>query len=557
MGDHPAAAVNQALAALQRGEPQRAERLLQDALKTSPKELDALITLGAIYGQQGRFQDAAAQFERAAQAHPDSADAHYNLGLALAHLGSRERALDGYRAALVANPRHLNAHNNLAAELMMLERWDEAQTCLTRALAIAPGNPQLLSKLGVALKESGRLDEAIDTLREAARIQPNDPAIRANLGLALRHAHRLDDAIASFRQALAFDPRFAGHHNHLGLALSEVGQLDAAVESLRRALTLDPNSAEFRENLGLILLLKGEFREGWAQYDSRNKVRRSEAQRSTIDAPFWKGEPLAGMRILVRAEQGLGDTLQFVRYLPMLVDAGAAVTFEVQPKLAPILKPFSKSIAIVPGCDARDTLDFQSNLLSLPGGFGTDLSNIPCNVPYLSADDSLVSHWRGIIGADGFKVGICWQGNPNYKGDRVRSIPLREFGPLADIPGIRLISLQKRPGDEQIASVPFADRIEVLGDNFDERGGAFMDSAAVMMSLDLVVTSDTSIAHLAGALARPLYVALPLVPDWRWLIDRDDSPWYPTARLFRQERARDWAGVFARIAAEVRGAGHG
>jgi len=350
------------------------------------------------------------------------------------------------------------------------------------------------------------------------------------------------------------DPSRARYHSDLALALSDIGRLDDAIACARVAVAIDPAARDLRRNLGMLLLLKGQYQEGWEEYDHASEAWCANAALPKVDAALWQGEPLAGKSILVRAEQGLGDILQFARYVPVLADMKAMVTFAVPPKLVAILQEISKSAVVAPKAQCCGHFDFQCALLSLPRRLGSDPSNIPGRVPYLSADASCVTHWRHSIGVHGFKIGICWRGNPSYHGDRARSIALREFAPLAQNPQVRLISLQKRPGDAQISEVAFGRSIETLGENFDEDAGAFVDSAAVMMCLDLVVTSDTAIAHLAGALARPLCIALRRVPDWRWRMEREDCPYYPTARLFRQEREGDWADVFARIAALVRSA---
>jgi hypothetical protein len=324
-----------------------------------------------------------------------------------------------------------------------------------------------------------------------------------------------------------------------------------AIETLRTAIRVSPEREDIRGNLGMVLLLTGNLREGWAEYQFRSDLRRYQADRPAIAAPRWQGEPLAGKRILVYAEQGLGDTLQFVRYLPLVVELGAEVTFEVQPTLIPVLQSFADTVDIVARYDGTATFDYQSPLLSLPHWLGTTLATIPDKVPYLFVEEARIARWRERIGSHGLKVGIAWQGTPTFVGDRGRSIPLGMFAPLAAIPDVRLISLQKHPGAEQIVAVPFGSRIETPLNADDLAPDALLDTAAVMMNCDLIISSCTMIAHLAGALARPLYVALRRVPDWRWLMDRDDSPWYPTARLFRQQREGDWADVFARIGAAV------
>lgn len=553
MRDNSSNAISDALTALQRGKHARAERLLRDVIASDPRHVPALMILGTLYGQRGRSDQAAAQFERVIALHPDNADAHYNLGAALADRGSKERALDCYRAALAAEPGHTNALNNLAAELLLLERWDEVLAVLEQPCRERPGDPLLLSKLGVALKERGRVDEAVAVLKQAIRAQPAEATARANLGLALRQAGRLDEAVESLRRAVLLDPSAANYHQQLGLTLYEHGKVEPAIESLRRAIALSPQSAELRSHLGMMLLAKGEFREGWAEREYRATAQRP-ADRPRIDAPVWKGEPLTGKSILVYSEQGAGDTLQFARYLPKLATMAAAVTFEVQPRLMPILGRLSHSVSMVAEADSGQRFDYQCALLSVPGACGTDLSNIPSEVPYLAADEALAARWGAKIAGNGFKVGICWQGNTGFLADRQRSIPLHQFAPLAEIPGARLFSLQAPPASAQIAGSAFSHRIETVGEAVDQEAGSFMDTAAVMMHLDLIIACDTSVAHLAGALGRPVFIALSHAPDWRWLRQREDSPWYPTARLFRQDKAGEWTPVFDRIAAAVRAA---
>ena len=545
------ARLRDAFAALQLGQFERAERLLQALLRKTPRQFDALIALGALRGEQVRFDDAAALFERAAKVRPDHADAHYNLGVALRHLGKTERALDCYRSALRAEPRHLNACNNLAASLLALDRPEEALACVQEGLTHHPGDAQLLSKRGAALNDTGRIDEAIDAFRHVAQLRPNDPLSHGNLGLALRKADRFDEATRCFERAVSLDPRLATHHNDLGLSHADSGRMDAALASLRRAVELDPQSAEFRKNLGLTLLMNGDYEEGWKEYEFRHQLDHFKARRPAIDVPLWRGEPLSNKSILVYSEQGLGDTIQFARYVPLLARMGASVTLAVQPRLIPLLSSLSACSRVVAAGGVHGPFDFQCSLHSLPHGFSTTVATIPAEVPYVAADAALVAHWRERIGPDGLKIGISWQGSLTYQADKGRSIPLREFAPLAAVPGVRLISLQRGFGTEQIADVDFGSRIEPLDERFDQ-AGAFVDSAALMTVIDLIVSSDTSIPHLAGALARPLFIALRRVPDWRWFLDGDDCPWYPTARLFRQRTMGDWTEVFSRIAAEVR-----
>src|SRR5262249_2844689 len=304
-----------------------------------------------------------------------------------------------------------------------------------------------------------------------------------------------------------------------------------------------PDFAEALKNRGMCRLLAGQYKDGWADYEWRWKAKEFQSKHPDIAAPVWQGEDVAGRNIAVFSEQGLGDIIQFVRYLPELARRHAKVTFFVNVKLIRLFKDLPIELRAFNTSHPGETFDFQCALMSLPLRFGTDVASIPNRTPYLRAERNLATKWKAHIGDSGFRIGIVWQG----KADWGRAIPLAEFLPLSRVPGVRLISLQKHHGLDQLAGLPADAGIELLGEDFDAGPDAFVDTAAVMENLDLIITTDTSIAHLAGALGRPVWVALKRVPDWRWMLDRQDSPWYPTMRLFRQQRDGEWKHVFANI----------
>jgi hypothetical protein len=301
------------------------------------------------------------------------------------------------------------------------------------------------------------------------------------------------------------------------------------------------------------VLMTGDLAEGWRLYEWRKKA---------FDAPkicsgaqtLWSGqEPLEKSTLLIYAdEQGLGDTIQFCRYAALARQRGAKVILAVQDRLVTLLRSIGENIELVKTSSAIPDADFRIALLSMPLAFETTLHNIPATVPYLAAERDRVARWRAMLGDDGFKVGICWRASPVRNADTDKSFSLRSFERIAAIPGVRLISLQKHDGLAELRNLPAGMRVETLGDGFDDGHDAFLDTAAVMENLDLVIAPDTAVAHLAGALARPIWVALKFVPDWRWLLDRSDSPWYPTMKLFRQERRGDWSGVFPALETELR-----
>jgi tetratricopeptide (TPR) repeat protein len=554
------------------------------ALRLRPDFVEALNNLGNVLVGLGRPEEAVPCYERALRARQDYAQAHNNLGAALRALGQVEQAAACYRRALELAPSYADAHNNLGDALSALGEWEQAAACYRQALVLRPGFAEALTNLGVALLRLGKIDEATASHEQALRLRPDSCEAHNNLGNAYYARHRPAEAARCYREALRIQPDHAEAHYNLGIALAEQGQLDEAVASYREALRLKPGHVEACGNLGhalrglgrldealacyhqllelkpndpeahmsraLVWLLLGDYERGWPEYEWRWRAK--EFGRLPYTQPAWDGSPLQGRTILLHAEQGLGDTLQFARYAAPVKACGGRVVLLC-------LKPLRQILAGLPGVDelavAREPLpafDVYAPLLSLPALLGTTLETVPCQVPYLAADPALVEHWGRELGRKpGFRVGIVWQGNPDNRGDRQRSIPLRHFAPLAAVPGVRLLSLQKGAGVEQLRAIAGSFLVDDLGGRLDEAAGPFMDTAAVLKNLDLLVTADTATAHLAGAMAVPTWLALSAVSDPRWLLGRADSPWYPTVRLFRQARFGDWDPVFARLAGEL------
>jgi len=341
------------------------------------------------------------------------------------------------------------------------------------------------------------------------------------------------------------NPGYVEAHNNLGAACKDLGRVDEAIACYRRALELKPAYVEAHWNLAFALLLAGDWQHGWPEYEWR--WQRKEWSPRRFPQPMWDGASLAGKTILLHAEQGLGDTIQFIRYASIVKRHGAAVLVECPKPLLGVLEGCPGVDQWIAQRDGLPAFDVHAPLLSLPGILKTTVENIPAEIPYLFARPALIDRWRqALIDLDGFKIGIAWQGNPKYGDDRVRSIPLRCFAPLAQIPGVRLVSLQKGAGSEQLAEARDLFPVADFGDQLDQ-SGPFLDTAALMKNLDLVIAADTAAAHLAGALGVPVWLALPFMPEWRWLLDRSDTPWYPSMRLFRQKERGNWGGVFDEI----------
>jgi tetratricopeptide (TPR) repeat protein len=505
---------------------------------------------GALHNR-GRHEEALASYDQAVTLRSDFPEALNNRGVTLFELKRPAEALASYDKALALRPDYAAALYNRGNALLHFERPAEALEAYDKALTLRPDHAATLNNRGKVLLDLNRPAEALASLDRALTLEPDYAAALNNRGSALRDLGRPAEALASYDQALALHPDFIEGLSNRATALQLLRRSDEALASYDKVLALQPEYSHALFNRAMTLLSAGDFAAGWPGYEYRWERDGASRRRLVTAYPAWRGEDLRGRRIVVYEEQGLGDIIHFARYLPLLAAMGASVTFLVRASLHRLLRPLAAAVHLTDREPHGENFDFQSALLSLPGGCGTTLGTIPAEVSYLGAEEALAAQWRQRLGSDGFKIGICWQGNPSVKADIGRSPPLRSFWPIAAIPGVRLISLQKTHGLDQLAALPEGMTVETLGDDFDSGPDAFVDSAAVIANLDLVVTGDTSLAHLAGAIGRPVWLALKHVPDWRWMFDRDDSPWYPTVRLFRQTRAGDWDGVFARVAAEL------
>ncbi len=498
-----------------------------------------------------RLYEALASYDKALAIRPDYAEALTSRGNALVELRRLDDAVASYDRALAIRPDYADALNNRGNVLQDLKRFNEALANFNRALAIRPDYVKALNNRGNVLQDLKRLDEALASYDEALAIRPDYAEALTNRGNVLQDLKRFNEALASYDKALAIRPDYAEALTNRGNVLQDLKRLDEALASYDKALAVRPDYAEALKNRGRLALLEGRYAEGWRDYESRWEARRAPTRRLLAPWPQWKGEDLRGKRIIVYDEQGLGDVIQCSRFLTLLASRGARVTFLVRASLHRLFRPFAPSVRMVDKPPIEESFDFQSALMSLPGSFGATLENIPADIPYLGPEEPLVALWRERLGHQGFKVGICWQGSPDYRDDHSRSIPLRCFQSLARLPGVRLISLQKHHGLDQLENLPSDMRVETLDEDFDHGPDAFVDTAAVTSCLDLVITSDTSIAHLAGALGRPVWVALKHVPHWLWMLGRTDSPWYPTMTLYRQEVRDDWSSVFRALADDL------
>jgi tetratricopeptide (TPR) repeat protein len=577
---------NLGIALSNQGKLAEAQRCYQEALRINPNYAEAHSNLGLVLGSMGKLAEAIDCHQRALQIRPDFAAAYDNLQKALAAQDQLRQQLANFRMGNWYLTDEAAAYNELGIALKAQGRLTEAATSFQEALRFRPDMPGALNNLGITFQERGNIEEAEASLRQALALAPGEVNALNNLGTVLDKVGKAEEAIGCYREALRINADFAEAHNNLGNALCKLDKNSEAQAHYQRAIDLKPDYAQAHHNLGSVLLDQGYVEEGLAGYERAIRLspdyaeshfgraqvwlkmgdfergwpelewrwRRKEFPPRPFSQPLWDGSPLMGRTILLHAEQGLGDTIHFIRFAPLVKQYGGRVIVECQESLLPLL-------ATCPGIDqlvAKDTplppFDTHAPLLTLPAILRTTLDTIPADIPYVFADPGLVENWRKEIDripaqganaprSDHLKIGIAWQGNPAYPNDRRRSVPLARFERLAKLERVRLFSLQRGPGTEQLANSTESFSIADLGNRFQ----SFQDTAAAIKNLDLVISVDSAVAHCAGALGAPVWVLVPFACDWRWLLHREDSPWYPTMRLFRQPKPGDWTEVLDRI----------
>jgi len=505
--------------------------------------------LGAAHNGLGETFEASEAFKKVTVLNPNYADGFNNLGVTLKDQGKLEEAIEAYNKALAIKPDNAEAYNNMGTALKEQGKLEEAIEAYNKSLAIKPDYAEAYYNMGNALKEQGKLEEAIEAYNKSLAIKPDYAEAYNNMGTALKEQGKLEEAIEAYNKALAIKPDYAEAYNNMGTALKDQGKLEEAMEAYKKAVSLNPDFSEANYNYSFCYNLKGELRKGLELAEWRMKKVEPTARLPRTDF-IWDGHKcLSGKSFFVYEEQGLGDIIQFCRYLPLLEQKGAKVTFKVKSKLHKLLKTLESDALITDQFPDEEQIDFEAPLMSLPHLFGTDLETIPATNAYLYADHDRTKTWGERFSTDKFKIGICWQGSKT-KVDIGRSFSLSIFEGLSNAPNVELISLHKGEGESQIEGISFD--LTTLGDAFDNGDDAFIDTAAVMMKCDLIITSDTAVAHLAGALGCQTWVALKHVPDWRWMLHRPDSPWYPTMTLYRQKVSGDWDCVFDAINRDLR-----
>ncbi|HEU5046778.1 MAG TPA: tetratricopeptide repeat protein [Rickettsiales bacterium] len=569
---------------IQRGAPAKAIKFLDKAIAANPKHAMAYHNYGSALAMQHKYREALVKYDAALSHNAENPDTYYSratvlfslkrfqeavescqkaltfapenavacntCAAALLQLKRYEEALAYCDRAIMLQPGYANAHNNRAIILQRLKRYEEALESCDRALTLSPNHAEAHSTRGSILRNLKRYDEALASCDKALGIIPGFAEAHNNRGNALLGLRRYEEAYAAYHAALASKPDYAEAHSNLGFILQNLQRYSAALIEYERAIALQPDYAEAQIHRALLKLLLGEFEEGWREYEWRWKhADTSSADARPFEQPLWLGaEPLAGKTILLHSEQGFGDTLQFCRYASMVEALGANVIMEVQAPLVQIVSSVADYSGQVMETQCfTGEFDFHCPLMSLPHAFKTTVETVPAQVPYLHAPPATLLEWQARLGAKTRpRIGIAWSGAAKHVNDHNRSIALHLLQPLLEM-DFEFFSLQKEVRESDAAFLASSSITHLAHELRD-----FSDTAALASEMDLVISVDTSLVHLAGALGKKTWVLLPVVPDYRWLLDREDSPWYPTARLFRQQEINDWGGVIARVVEALR-----
>jgi tetratricopeptide (TPR) repeat protein len=556
----------------QQGRSAEALRMVAAALKEKPGAADILANYGVILEALGRYEEALAIFDQVLAKGGGDANLHCKRGNALQQLGRFDEALESYDRALVLAPHLGFVHYNRGNTLARMNRTKEALASFDRAIALAPPDmavgsggrsPEAIRRAlvadpysiaarnnrGTLLIELKRYEEAVVALNEAIARAPNYADAYGNRGVALAELGRYDEAFADYDTALRLTPHLADPHANRGNAFLALNRMDEALLGYEAALAIDPEHADANFNTGVTRLCLGDFGRAWKHYEYRWYRKKNPVPKPDFPQPLWRGEDVQGKTVLLCGEQGMGDVIQFVRYAPMVAARGAKVFLRVHPALTALLATVDGVAEVIAETAPLPDFDFYCPLMCLPQAFDTRLETIPAGVPYIRAYTSLADKWRERLPDRGrLRVGICWAGSGAHANNRRRSMTLEYFADILAVPNVDFISVQK---DVAAADEPILDRYGVvkIGQDFAD----FADTAAVMTMLDLIISVDTSVAHLAGALGKATAVLIPFSPDWRWMLDRADTPWYPTMRLFRQPAIDDWTSPIDQLRRELAG----
>lgn len=553
--DFPEAHSNLGVAFSELGQNQEAIAHYHQAIQLSPGFVDAYINVGTIYKETGRLEEAIEALQKAIDLNPNRALGYYNLGLTFQQAGDMDQAVDAFQAATQLQDHFPEAYNALGAGLYRQGKLEEAIIAYQTAIRQQPDFPDAYSNLGAAYNDSSEFSAAIEAFNQAIALNPNSAAAYSNLGVMYKLSGNLGASILAFEKALALKPDSAEHYYQLGAAFYENQNIDSAKAMFQQALVVQPDYADARLSLAVALLLEGDYLNGWQGYESRFTAKSDRYDVPTFEP--WSGGLQNNHELIILEEQGIGDLIQFMRYGRLLKGIFPVLSIAVREHLVPLVKMsrlFDKIYAMPMSNPETPPAAKWVYLLSVPRLLGVMQHDVLLNEPYLSLEVEKQTYWsEKIRGFAKLVVGLNWQGNPDTeKNDfRGRSFPLSTYDSLAHLPGVQLVSLQKGFGSEQLETCAFRDRFVDCQEEISQTCD-WMDTAAIVQACDLIITSDTSIAHLAGALGKPTWILLKKAPDWRWGLEGETSPWYPSMRLFRQTQSWDWTAVMEQIQLELK-----
>ncbi|NWF75473.1 MAG: tetratricopeptide repeat protein, partial [Nitrospirae bacterium] len=506
---------------------QSAEEILRQTISYNPDSAELYNNLGLILDRRGKFEEAIQSFKKAIEIDPEIADVHYNLGNVFKVKGELDDAITQYQIAIQQKPDLVDAYNNLGIVLQEKKNYDESIIYYQKAIQLDQHFAMAYFNLGTVLQLQQKIDESILNYKKALELNPEIVNAYFNLGNAYYEKGLLDEAFSNYQEVLRRDPNFTDALVNCGIILHEKQSIQEAISVYKKVLKLKPDDPETHWNLSNSLLLSGDYENGWREYEWRLKIKEFEQRK--ILKPLWDGSDVSQKTVLIYTEQGLGDAIQFVRYIKFVAQKAAKIILECQKELKSIFKNIKGIQQIILRGEHLPEFDVHCPLMSLPFIFRTTLKTIPSEIPYLFVDPLIFQKWHKKFKIDGskLKVGLVWSGNPKYKKHYCRSFPLITYAPLTALEDVTFYSLQKGEAGKEAKRPPLG--LKLI--DYTEEINDFSDTAAIIENLDLVISVDTAVAHLAGALGKPVWVLLPYVPDWRWMLDREDSPWYPTMRL--------------------------
>jgi len=526
----------------------QSSEFLYKALQINPNHARTYSNYGIVLKELKRFDEALSSYDQAILINPDYGDAYFNRGNTLMELKRFDEALSSYDQAILINPDYGDAFYNRGNTFMELKRFDEAIVSYDQAIAINPNHTEIFYNRGNTLMELKRFDEAIVSYDQAIAINPNHTETYNNRGNTLKALRRFDEALISYDQAISINPDYPEAYNNRSNTLKELKQFDKALFNYNKAISIDPDYADAYFNKSTLLILRGDYREGWQLYEWRWKQKHNINSRRAYKQPLWLGhESLINKTLLITIEQGFGDYIQFIRYAILVEQLGAKVVLETPLALMKLAGTLKGHFIFVESGKSLPDFDYYCPMMSLPLAFKTTVKTIPARLPYLYVDEAKKQQWNKRLGKQAMtRIGLVWAGNPDHKKDRDRSLLLKQFSSLLTLP-FEFHSLQKDIREVDAQTIIDFPHIYQHSDELQD----FSDTAALVDVMDIIISVDTSVAHLAGAMGKKLWLLLPYLPDFRWMLDREDSPWYSSAKLYRQEKINNWDSTLEKLKVDL------